>query len=165
MAERSPRRVRKLLICLKERTCRSTSGSNKSSRCWQSPGRTEKVCLLISARRFVLTRMESGVSTSISAHLVLFICPVKTWRRITWAAFTFLFLSKLYLALQCKKVMAVVTLKYHTMKKITLKVFRNKQSKFCSFIRDKKKICYLPCKTGINCKSESFVILKNAFYV
>lgn len=146
MAEGSPRRVRKLLICLKERTCRSTSGSSKSSRCWQSPGRTEKVCLLISARRFVLTRMESGVSTSISAHLVLFICPVKTWRRITWAFFTFLFLSKLYLALQCKKAMAVITLKYHTIKMVTLKVLRNKQSKFCSFIKDFLKNVIYPAK-------------------
>ena len=67
----------KSYLGLKSHTCRSTSGSNKSSRCWQSPGRTEKLCLLISARRFVLTRMESGVSTSISAHLVLFICPIR----------------------------------------------------------------------------------------
>ena len=128
MIEGSPRWVTKLLICLKERTCRSTSGSSRSSRCWQSPGRTEKVCLLISARRFVLTRMESGVSTSISAHLVLFICPIKIWKRITWASFTFLFLSKLYLSLQCKKTTVVSTLKYHTVKKVTLKVLRNKQS-------------------------------------
>lgn len=35
----------------------------------------EKVCLLMMARRLVLTRMESGVSTSI-LHLVRFSCPV-----------------------------------------------------------------------------------------
>lgn len=123
----------------RKRTCRSTSGSSKSSRCWQSPGRTEKVCLLISGRRFVLTRMESSVSTSISAHLVLFICPVKTWRRITWAFFIPV-LSKLYLALYYKTAMAVIILKYHTMKKVTLQVLRNEQGKFCSFIKDKKNV-------------------------
>lgn len=56
-------------------TCLSTSGSSSSRRCWHSVGRTENVCLLISARRLVFTRMESGVSTSISAHFVLFSCP------------------------------------------------------------------------------------------
>lgn len=55
-------------------TCRSTSGRSLSSLCWQSGGRTEKVCLLMIARRLVFTRIESGVSTSI-LHLVRFICP------------------------------------------------------------------------------------------
>lgn len=44
------------------------------------------MCLLISARRFVLTRMESGVSTSMSAHLVLFICLVWSLSDL-WKAF------------------------------------------------------------------------------
>lgn len=61
-------------------TCLSTSGSSSSRRCWHSVGRTENVCLLISARRLVFTRMESGVSTSISAHFVLFSCPAKNQR-------------------------------------------------------------------------------------
>lgn len=56
-------------------TWRSTSGSSLRSLCWESGGRTEKVCLLMMARRLVLTKMESGVSTSI-LHLVRFSCPV-----------------------------------------------------------------------------------------
>ena len=55
-------------------TCRSTSGRSLSSFCWQSPGRTEKVCLLMIARKLVLTKMESGVSTSM-LHLVRLNCP------------------------------------------------------------------------------------------
>lgn len=55
-------------------TCWSTSGSILRSFCWHSVGNIENVCLLISARKLVLTRMESGVSTSIS-HLVRLSCP------------------------------------------------------------------------------------------
>lgn len=55
----------------------STSGRSARSFCWQSAGSNEKVCLFMRARRLVFTRMDSGVSTSISAHLVLFKWPVK----------------------------------------------------------------------------------------
>lgn len=60
-------------------TCWSTSGSILRSFCWHSVGNSENVCLLISARKLVLTRMESGVSTSIS-HLVRLSCPEKPKR-------------------------------------------------------------------------------------
>lgn len=55
-------------------TWRSTSGRSLTSLCWQSGGKTEKVCLLMIARRLVLTKIESGVSTSI-LYLARFICP------------------------------------------------------------------------------------------
>lgn len=63
---------RKVLLCFA--TCWSTSGSILRSFCWHSVGSIENVCLLMRARRLVLTRMESGVSTSIS-HLVRLSCP------------------------------------------------------------------------------------------
>lgn len=72
--------------------------------------------------------MESGVSTSISAHLVLFICPIKIREIVTWASFTFLFLSEQYLALHCKTTAVFSTLKEHTVKKVILRVLRNKAS-------------------------------------
>lgn len=100
--------------------------------------------------------MEFHASTSISAHLVPFHLPCKNMEKNHLGLFTFLFLSKLYLALYYKQ--HVIILKYHTMKKVTLQVLRNEQGKFCSFIKDKKKMLS-PCKTGIT-KSESFVILK-----
>lgn len=64
-------------------TCWSTSGSILRSFCWHSVGNNENVCLLISARKLVLTRMESGVSTSIS-HLVRLSCPEnpKRWDQL-----------------------------------------------------------------------------------
>lgn len=72
---------RRVLLCFA--TCWSTSGSILRSFCWHSVGSIENVCLLMSARRLVLTRMESGVSTSIS-HFVRLSGPENPRRGISY---------------------------------------------------------------------------------
>lgn len=57
-------------------TCLSTSGRRKRSCCWKWDGRAWKVREFIRARRLVLTRMDPGVSKSISSPLLRFIWPI-----------------------------------------------------------------------------------------
>lgn len=53
---------------------RSTDGSSWTSLYWNNGGNIWNVCLFSSERRFVLTRIESGVSKSIQPSLVCSIC-------------------------------------------------------------------------------------------
>lgn len=57
-------------------TCRSTSGSKSRRYCWKCWGKEANVCLLINALKLVLTRIDPGVSMSMSSALVHFKCPV-----------------------------------------------------------------------------------------
>lgn len=57
-------------------TCLSTSGSKSRRYCWKCWGKEANVCLLINALKLVLTRIDPGVSMSMSSALVHFKCPV-----------------------------------------------------------------------------------------
>lgn len=73
-------------MCRTPLTCLSTSGSRSRRYCWKCWGKEAKVCLFIKALRLVLTRMDPGVSMSMSSALVHFKCPVKGKARgMTWS--------------------------------------------------------------------------------
>lgn len=57
-------------------TCLSTSGSRSRRYCWKCWGKEANVCLFINALKLVLTRIDPGVSMSMSSALVHFKCPV-----------------------------------------------------------------------------------------
>lgn len=68
----------------KEPTCRSTSGNSCSSCCCECEGKAEKVRTLMRALILVLTRMEPGVSKSISTPpRLLFMGPNRVKKKHT----------------------------------------------------------------------------------